>query len=66
MIKLSLFTVPILGMLLFLIPILGIFLYLIVVSIWYSRNYEDIHNYFRGVTYNKIDDVDKEYDKALI
>jgi len=61
---------------LFLVPALASFLcltiwlvpvFVIICLIWYTRNQEDIHSYFRGQNYrmNEISKVEIEKDKFL-
>ncbi|NIU86806.1 MAG: hypothetical protein GWN56_05770 [Nitrosopumilaceae archaeon] len=46
-----LFLTPALGTFLILIPFIGLVLWFIVIMIWYIKNQDDIHNYFRGINY---------------
>jgi len=61
----KLFLVPSISMFFLLIPFIGIAITLLILCIWYSQNQKDIHDYFRGNNYNKIDEVAKEYDELL-
>ena len=62
----ELFLLPCVSMLFLVIPFIGIVITLLILILWYSRNQKDIHDYFRGNNYNKIEDVAKEYDEALV
>lgn len=60
-----LFLVPSLSMFLLLIPF-GFILTIMICLIWYNKKYPEIHQYFKGNNFNKIDDDTKELDRTLI
>ena len=58
----KLFFVPSLSMFLILIPFIGIFLTAFVCYIWYVKNQEQIHSYFRGQNYEQNETSDEELE----
>jgi hypothetical protein len=57
-----LFLVPSLSMFLILIPFIGIFLTGVICYIWYVKNQEQIHSYFRGQNYEQNETSDEELE----
>ena len=57
-----LFLVPSLSMFLILIPFIGIFLTGVICYIWYDKNQQQIHSYFRGQNYDQNETSDEELE----
>lgn len=58
----KLFLVPSLSMFLILIPIIGIFLTAVICYMWYNKNQEQIHLYFKGVNYTQNETSEEELE----
>lgn len=59
----KLFFIPAISAFLCIIPIIGIFLWLFILSIWYSRNQDMIHRYFKGKNYDLNEVTEDNLDK---
>lgn len=60
----KLFLTPILSILFVSwIPFAGIPLTIIIILYWYIRNQQKIHNYFRGINYEKTDITEETLDE---